>query len=59
MGSVLAISPDMGRQLMWGSIGKWVGKGVMWLIRHPEAIGAIKQVVDKAKDDKTPPDPVN
>jgi hypothetical protein len=30
---------------MWGAIGRWIGKGVGWLIRHPEVIdGGIKVV---------------
>lgn len=43
---------------MWAKLGTWLGKGVLWLARHPEALQAVFTVV-KAKADpaKTTPPP--
>lgn len=46
---------------MWTTLGKWLGKGVLWLARHPQAVDLVidgVKAAKAAKDDKTPPAPV-
>ena len=38
--------------MSWAGFGKLIGKGIVWLVRNPEAINTAAQVLQKAKRDK-------
>lgn len=45
---------------MWRTLGKWIGKGILWIAKHPEAvevvIGGIKAAKGKPKPAPAPED---
>lgn len=46
---------------MWATLGKWIGKGVVWLVRNPQAlevtVGVVKAAVAAKKQGAKPADP--
>jgi len=39
--------------MSWAAVGKWIGKGVVWLVRNPEALNtAVKVIKDAKKKEK-------
>lgn len=37
---------------MWGTIAKFVGKGILWIVRNPTSRGIIVEVIaDRIKQD--------
>lgn len=43
---------------MWGTIAKFVGKGILWVVRNPTSRGIIVEVIaDRIKQDGGPSKP--
>jgi len=42
---------------MWKTFGRWLGKktvqGVVFIVKHPETLDIIRQIVDRAKEKKS------
>lgn len=37
---------------MWGTLGKWIGKGILWIARNPQALEAVETVIVAARKKK-------
>ena len=36
--------------MSWKGLGKLIGKGIVWVVRHPEAIQGVKDALTKKPD---------